>query len=131
MKRFNRSSFAYEVKNMQGDILLPGISSYIGKTVPITIQEAMLEAPIKGRDLGYNNFVFLSDSKRVVQVTNKKWIPNWQERSLLTDWSHLAHNDTNYHSPYFPRSVISNVSNLAKLATRTPIHCYMVNQTLL
>ena len=37
----------------------------------------MLEAAMKVRDLGYNNFVFLSDSKRVVQVTNRKWTPTW------------------------------------------------------
>ena len=73
LKRLNRAGFAYEAKNMQGDIILQGVSSCIRKTVLITIQEAMWEAAMKARDLGYNNFVFLSDSKRVVQVTNRKW----------------------------------------------------------
>ena len=35
----------------------------------------MWEAAMKAKDLGYNNFVFLSDSKRVVQATNRKWTP--------------------------------------------------------
>ena len=91
----------------------------------------MWEAAMKAKDLGYNNFVFLSDSKRVVQATNRKWTPTWQERSLLANWSHLAHNDTSYHFLYVPRPVISHVSNLAKMAPRMSIHCYMVNQTLL
>ena len=91
----------------------------------------MWEAAMKAKDLGYNNFVFLSDSKRVVQATNRKWTPTQQERSLLANWSHLAHNDTSYHFLYVPRPVISHVSNLAKMAPRMSIHCYMVNQTLL
>ena len=85
----------------------------------------------EGQGFGLQQFVFLSDSKRVIQVTNRKWTPTWQERSLLANWSHLAHNDTSYHSLYVPRPVISHVSNLAKMATRMPMHCCMVNQTLL
>jgi len=77
LKRLNRADFAYEAKNMLGDIILQGVSSCIRKTVPITSQEAMWEVAMKARDLGYNNFVFLGDSKRVVQVTNRKWTPTW------------------------------------------------------
>ena len=75
MKRLNRSCFAYEAKNLQGNVILQGVSSCTGKTIPLIIQEAMLEAAIQARELGCYNLLFLSDSNRAVQVTNKKWTP--------------------------------------------------------
>ena len=69
-----------------------GISSCTAKSLPVTIQEAMLKAAIKARDFGYNHFLFLCDSRRSVQVTNRRCTPSWQERILLADWSHLSQN---------------------------------------
>ena len=51
----------------------------------------MLEAAIKAKDFGYNQFLFLCDS-RSVQVTIRRCTPSWQERRLLADGSHLAQN---------------------------------------
>ena len=75
MKRLNRSGFTFKAKNLQGNVILQGVSSYTGKTLPLIIQEAMLEAAMRARELGYYNLLFLSDSNRAVQVTNKKWTP--------------------------------------------------------
>ena len=77
MRKFNRFGFAYEAKSMQADVVLQGIGSCIGIVVFITIQEAMIKAAIKARSLGFNHILFLCDSRRVVNVTNNKWPPNW------------------------------------------------------
>ena len=47
----------------------------------------MLEAAVKARSLGFNQILFLSDSRRSVQVTNKERAPSWQERTLMVDWT--------------------------------------------
>ena len=39
------------------------------------LQNITLEIAMRARELGYYNLLFLSDSNRVVQVTNRKWTP--------------------------------------------------------
>uniref|UniRef100_A0A7N2R032 Uncharacterized protein n=1 Tax=Quercus lobata TaxID=97700 RepID=A0A7N2R032_QUELO len=57
VKRHNRTGVAYEAKSIQGDVVLQGITSCTGKVVSIAIQEAMIEAAIKARSLGFNHFI--------------------------------------------------------------------------
>lgn len=97
------------------------VSSCTEKMGALTIQEAMIEAAIKARGLGYNFLLFLSNSKRSVLVSNRIWRPNWQERILLDDWSNLVNSNLVYHSVHVPKVVIRNVSFLAKLANKMPI----------
>ena len=91
----------------------------------------MVEAAVKARSLGFNQILFLSDSRRSVQVTNKERAPSWQERTLMVDWTQLNQNGLSYHSVFAPKIVLCDVSNLANLATRKPIHCCKVNLTFL
>ena len=96
LKNLNRAGYAYEAKTTQGDPILQGISSCTGQTIPVIIQEAMLEAAIKARDLGFKHVLFLSDSRRAVQVNNYQITPSWQEKSFMTDWSHLLSAELNW-----------------------------------
>ena len=48
---------------------MQGITSCTGKLISIAIQEAMIEAAVKARGLGFNHFLFLCGSKRAVNVT--------------------------------------------------------------
>ena len=57
-KKARRCGFVYEAKNMQGNIIVQGVSSYATETIPNAIQEAMVEAAIKARSLGFNQFFF-------------------------------------------------------------------------
>ncbi|XP_030963645.1 uncharacterized protein LOC115984778 [Quercus lobata] len=122
-KKLHRSGFAYEAMNLPGDVILQRTSSCTEKQPALTIQEAMLEAVIKARDLGYNFLLLLSDSRRSVLVSNRQCTPTWQERVLLASET-LIHSDLVFHAVYVPAVVLSNVSSLAKLATEMPInHC--------
>lgn len=86
----------------------------------------MIEAAIKARGLGYNFLLFLSDRKRSVQVFDRICRTNWKKRISFDDWSNLVNSDLVYHSVCVPKVVISNVSFLAKLATKMPInHCML------
>ncbi|KAL0004917.1 hypothetical protein SO802_012478 [Lithocarpus litseifolius] len=75
-KKARRCGFAYKAKNMQGNIIFEGVSSCAAETIPNAIQEAVVEAAIKARSLGFNQILFLNDSRRSVQVTNKEIAPS-------------------------------------------------------
>ena len=49
----------------------------------------------------------------------------------MFDWSHLLAVDFVYHSMFVPMIVISSVNSLAKLATKMPLNCCLVNHNLL
>ena len=66
MKRLNRFGFAFKAKNLQGNVILQGVSSCTRKTSPLIVQEAMLEAAMWARESGCYNLLFLSDSFKVV-----------------------------------------------------------------
>ena len=92
-----RSGFAYEAKNMQRVIIFyGGLSCAVGSAL-IAIQEAMVEAAIKARNLGYSQILFLSDSKITVQVANKERNPQLagkesddRSATLTSEWSSLS-----------------------------------------
>jgi len=65
----------------------------------------MVEATVKARSLGFNQILFLSDSRRSVQVVNKERAPSWKEKTWVADCSHLAQNGLIYHSVFVPRIV--------------------------
>ena len=91
----------------------------------LIILDAMVEAAVKARSLGFKFLLFLTDSLRSVLVSsNRMCRPKWQERILVDDLYSLAQSDVVCHSVFVPKLVIGDVSFLAKLATDMPInHC--------
>ena len=86
------------------------VASCTATPIPVTIQEAMVEAAIKARNIGCKQILFLCDNQSPVQVINGRCTPNWQERFLMADWAYLAQNDTNYHALFVPKLVNSSVN---------------------
>ena len=43
------------------------------------VQEALVEAAIKAKSLGFFRILFLCSSERIVQVFNLESFPSWQE----------------------------------------------------
>ena len=90
----------------------------------LIILDAMVEAVVKARSLGFKFLLFLTDSLRPVLVSNRMCRPNWQERILVDDLYSLAQSDVVCHFVFVPKLVIGDVNSLAKLATDMPInHC--------
>ena len=74
-KKLHRASFAYEARNLQGEVILQRVSSCTEKVGALLILEAMVDAVIKAKGLGYNFILSLSDSWRFVLVSNRKCRP--------------------------------------------------------
>ena len=123
-KKLHRAAFAYEARNMQGEVILRRVSSCIENMGALIILDAMVEATVKSRSLGFEFLLFLTSSLRLVLVSNRMCRPNWQEKILVDDLYSLAQSDVVCHSIFVPKLVIGDVSFQAKLATDMPInHC--------
>lgn len=63
-KKAKRCGFAYEAINMQGTVLFHGASTCTSDSAFSAIQEAMVIAAMKARNLGFTHVLFLNDNKR-------------------------------------------------------------------
>ena len=75
-KKLHRAAFSYEARNMQGEVILQRVSSCIENMVALIILNAMVEAAIKARGLGFKFLLFPIDSLRPVLVSNRMCRPN-------------------------------------------------------
>ena len=64
------SCYAYEAKDLKGDLILVGEPSSLSTSYPTAFQDAIVEVAIKARDLGFKLILFVSDCKRIEQVCN-------------------------------------------------------------
>lgn len=69
-KKAKRSAYAFEATNLQGMTMFTGCTSSAAATGFDAAQEALVEAAIRARSLGFNNILVLSSSRRIVQVYN-------------------------------------------------------------
>ena len=53
-KRAKRSAYAYEAGNLQGEVVFCGIRSCATGSVAGAVQEAIVEAAVKAKNLGYH-----------------------------------------------------------------------------
>ena len=61
------SGYAYEAKDLKGDLILVGEPSSLSTSYPATFQDAIVEVAIKARDLGFRLILFV----RVAKGLNK------------------------------------------------------------
>lgn len=81
-RRTRRCGHAYETKNLWGDIIFVGGSSSGAKNPIMAVQEALMEAVWRARELGYHNsIIILNGKRRLEQVYNAKRKPNWQGKN--------------------------------------------------
>ena len=66
-RKCNRSGYAYEAKDMQGDQIFSGGASSLSPSFPAAVQEAIVEAAIKATDLGFRQVLFRTNCKRITQ----------------------------------------------------------------
>ena len=59
------SGFAYEAKDLKGDLILVWESSSLSTSYLAAFQDAIVEVAIKARDLGFRLFLFVSGCKRI------------------------------------------------------------------
>lgn len=91
------------------------------------VQEALMEAVWKARELGFHNIIILNGKRRLEQVYNAKRKPNWQEKkTMIVDVHNLTQHGMNFITIFVPK-----VHKLASIATKRPFHCYWVHPALL
>ena len=121
-KQNNKSAYAYEARTVQGNCIFLGTFSCAAKTALGAAQEALMNALLKARDMGYQRILVLCNSSRLVQVSNLVRAPNWQEQTMVSDILSLQQNGLLCKLLFVPNIVISHVWYLADQATKMPIH---------
>lgn len=79
-------------KDLQGVIMFCDVASNTATSTNKAVQEAMVEAAIKARSYGYHRIFFLTNSRNLVQIINKKKNPNWQEKTMVANLKNLYQN---------------------------------------
>ena len=82
------------------------------------LQEALVEASITARSLGFQQILLLSCCKELVQVCSRWRIPDWKERTMMADISHLQQMGLVSKLIFVPKVVLSNVWQLAVMAKK-------------
>ena len=122
---------AYEANTLQGlTIFKGGASSAVAKVVGAT-QEALVEATLIAKNLGFGRILFLSTSKGIVQACNLKCPNGWKDRIMVADIVALQQQNFVCKVAFVPRVILSSVYRLASLATKKPGHHSWVHLTLL
>ena len=121
-KQNNKSTYAYEARTVQGNCIFLGTFSCAAKTALGAAQEALMNALLKARDMGYQRILVLCNSSRLVQVSNLVRAQNWQEQTMVSDILSLQQNGLLCKLLFVPNMVLSHVCYLADQATKMPIH---------
>ena len=59
------SGYAYEAKDLKGELILVGKPSSLSTSYLAAFQDAIVKVAIKARDLGFRLFLFVSGCKRI------------------------------------------------------------------
>ena len=79
--------------------------------------EAMVEADITARNHGFQQVLFLGDSRRLVQVFRKKKAPDWLDNTRLADLNFLTQTGLICTMFLVPHLIVKLVWSVAKMAT--------------
>ena len=105
-----------------GDCIFTGTFICAAKSVLDATQEALMDAIMKARSLRYQRILVLSNSSRLVKVSNLVQTPNWQEQTMVLDILSLQQCGLLCKLLFVPNLVLSHVLYLADQATKMPIH---------
>lgn len=119
-RRSKRSGYAYEAIKLDGRTLLKGGASCGRKLYYLAVhwvQDALVEAILKAKELGFSRILTLSNSRRLEHVCNHLWTPSWQEQTFTFDLNQLQQQGLVMHSIFVPKTVVSHVIKLSTLTT--------------
>ena len=99
-----------------------GIRSYVVSSTAGAVPEALVEASIQVRTLGFQQVLVLSNCRKLVLLFNEFAKPDCRERKIMADLSHMKQTGLVFKLIFVLKVVLDNVWNLAKLATDVPTH---------
>ena len=106
-----RSGYAYEAKTLDGSTIFTSGASNGRRLYSLAIQDALVEAILKAKELGFRHVLIHSNSGRLEQVCNKLRTPSWQEQTIMSDLRHLQQQGMVMYSIFIPKSVVLHVIN--------------------
>lgn len=119
-RKTKRSGWAYEVKAMDGSVILTGGESNGRKSAYQSTQEAIKEAIFKSKELGFSKMLILCNSKMLIQVCNQS--PAWHEQTFILDLDHLKLEGLFVSFLFVPKEVIADILYMAHITTCFPVH---------
>lgn len=84
-KRTKRVALAYEAINLQGFAIFSGCTSCVVAHTSAATQEALVEATLTARRLGFFRILFLCSNSSIVQACNSKCTTSWQEMTMVAN----------------------------------------------
>ena len=99
-----------------------GVVSSKARTIREALLEAMVEAGITARNHGFQQILFLSYSKELLQSFKKKKAPDWLDSSRMADLIFLTQCGLSYNMIFVPHLVVKEVWSGAKLVTHVPMN---------
>ena len=117
-------------KNLQGIVMF---SSGVICGAPTSIartKEALMEAVVKAKNLGFYRILFLCCSNRIVQVCNQNCNPSWKEKTMIYDILNLQQQGVCCKALFVPKAILDFVYNYANSATRVLGSCSWMHPAL-
>uniref|UniRef100_A0A7N2MIJ5 RNase H type-1 domain-containing protein n=1 Tax=Quercus lobata TaxID=97700 RepID=A0A7N2MIJ5_QUELO len=130
-KRTRRIALAYEAINLQGLAIFSGGASCAAATTSAATQEALVEAALKAKSLGFFRILFLCSNSSIVQACNSKCSNRWQEKTMVVDLIALQQQGLICKALCVPRAILSLVYCIADLAANIPRHHSWIHPDIL
>ena len=108
---------------MLGTVMFFGSDSCGAPTSTAATKEALVQAAVKAKNLGFCRILFLCCSNRLVQVCNQYCNLTWEDKTLLHDLLSLLQQGVCCKALFVPRAVLGTVYKYAKYATSVPGAC--------
>ncbi|XP_075645730.1 uncharacterized protein LOC142616855 [Castanea sativa] len=84
-RKTRRCGYAFEVKTVEGAVILRGGESKGKNSLHLTIREAVGDAIIKAKELSYTKMLILCNNRRIVQICSNQRRQPWLEKALILD----------------------------------------------
>ena len=80
----------YEALTIQGERVFFGVNSSNARTTTGALLEAVVEAGMTAKDQGFNQVLYLTDSRKLLQTFKIKTASDWHDSTRLADLNFLS-----------------------------------------
>ncbi|KAK9998366.1 hypothetical protein SO802_017969 [Lithocarpus litseifolius] len=88
-RRQCRYGIVYEALTLQGDKVFFGVASTTARTATEALLEAVIAAGLAGKAQGFQNILFTTDSKGLMQTIKKECVTDWMDSTRLANYCFL------------------------------------------
>ena len=99
-----------------------GVRSCAASSAADALHEAMVEASIQAKTLGFHLILVLSNCRKLVLPFNGCAKPDWRERTMMVDLSCIQQAGVVFKLIFVPKVVLENLYHVASQATNVPTH---------